>query len=724
MRRRVSSRARLAPIALRVALACGLAAPAARAQGSSGALRGRVTDAATRAPLADAEVRVVGGNAGVARSAPDGTWQLSLPAAPGAAPMVIRVRHIGYAPRTVTVASRSMRDGGLVETALTPVPLSLDAVVVTASRRPERLKNTPVPTEVISRAEIERTGATDVASVLTQQVGVLPTAGHPSGAGIMLQGLDQQRVLVLLDGRPLTGRISGTFDLSRIPASMVDRVEIVKGPQSTLYGSDAMGGVVNIITRRPEPGVESADLTVLGGTQGRRDVSGELAGQVSDDVRYVANVGHRSVALAPGLADDGGAYARRWDGLATLRWAPRDATTIETSAVLVDEHQRWNAGQLYYFTDNRQLAARVGGVWEPGRQRFAPTLHLSEYRHTPLRGTSPAPPAGRADTEVQRLAGVELLYSATIGTQVIDGGVELERESIRSVDVAGRSRRNYSAEPFVQTTLAIGALRVVPGLRLSWNEQWGTHWTPRLATLWRPVPALALRASVGDGYRAPDFKELYLAWVNDVPGSPYAVDGNPDLRPETSRNVMASMEWAGSRVYGRVQAFDNHFDDFIETRAVGDSAGFTVYTYDNVDRGRTRGVDVDAGLTLGAVRLDGGYSYLDAVWLTTGEPLLGRPAHAGRLALSYAAPFGLRASVTGLATGRAPIARGSDGTTTYQDAYTRLDVRFAQALPFGLEAIVGADDLFDAHPANWPGATERHVYVGLHWRATRERGAP
>ncbi|MBX6332950.1 MAG: TonB-dependent receptor [Gemmatimonadaceae bacterium] len=629
------------------------------------------------------------------------------------------MRHIGYAPRTVTVASTSMR--ALVEIALTPVPLSLDAVVVTASRRPERLKNTPVPTEVISRAEIERTGAIDLASVLTQQVGVLPAAGHPSGAGIRLQGLDQQRVLVLLDGRPLTGRISGTFDLSRIPASMVDRVEIVKGPQSTLYGSDAMGGVVNIITRRPVPGAEHADLTLLGGTQGRRDVSGELAGQMSHDVSYIANVGHRSVSLAPGLEDDGGAYARRWDGLATLRWTPREATTVETSAMLVDEHQRWQSGQLYYFSDNRQLAARVGGVWEPGRRRFAPTLHFSEYRHTPFRGTSPEPPAGGADAEVQRLIGAELLSSATVGAQVIDGGVELERESIHSVDVASGDRSIYSAEPFVQTTLAVGALRVVPGLRLSWNARWGTHWTPRLATLWRPVPALALRASVGYGYRAPDFKELYLTWVDDVLGAPYAVDGNPDLRPETSRNATASVEWAGSRVYGRVQVYDNHVDDVIETRAVGDSVGFTVYTYDNVDRGRTRGVDVDAGLTVGAVRLDGGYSYLDAVWLTTGEPLLGRPAHTGRLALTYAAPFGLRASITGLATGRAPIARDDDGATRYQDAYARLDVRLVQALPRGLEAIVGADDLLDAHPANWPGAAERHVYVGLPWRVTRER---
>src|SRR5687768_17706765 len=127
----------------------------------------------------------------------------------------------------------------------------LERVVVTSSRRAQRLKDSPVSVEVIPREEIRRSGASDLASLLVERAGIDLQGGHPAGEGVMLQGIGSERVLILLDGQPLAGRISGVFDVSRIPTAMVERVEVVKGPQSTLYGTEAMGGVVNIITRTP-----------------------------------------------------------------------------------------------------------------------------------------------------------------------------------------------------------------------------------------------------------------------------------------------------------------------------------------------------------------------------------------------------------------------------------------------------------------------------------------
>src|SRR5690606_21819321 len=125
----------------------------------------------------------------------------------------------------------------------------LDALVVTASRRLERLADTPVTTELITRRDIEEARVSDLSTLLTQRLGIQLEGGHPAGEGVMLQGLGSERVLILLDGQPVVGRISGTIDISRLPTSMVERVEVVKGSQSSLYGSDAMGGVVNVITR-------------------------------------------------------------------------------------------------------------------------------------------------------------------------------------------------------------------------------------------------------------------------------------------------------------------------------------------------------------------------------------------------------------------------------------------------------------------------------------------
>src|SRR5690606_6114811 len=108
----------------------------------------------------------------------------------------------------------------------------------------QQLKDVPVATEVVAREEIERTGAADLSAVLVERTGISVEGGHPVGTGIMLQGLGSERVLVLVDGQPYIGRLSGSLDLSRVPVSLIERVEVVKGPQSTLYGSDAMGGVV------------------------------------------------------------------------------------------------------------------------------------------------------------------------------------------------------------------------------------------------------------------------------------------------------------------------------------------------------------------------------------------------------------------------------------------------------------------------------------------------
>jgi outer membrane receptor for ferrienterochelin and colicins len=158
--------------------------------------------------------------------------------------------------------------------------LPLDAVVVTATRRLQKLADVPVPTELITREQIERSGASDVAQVLLEQTGIEIQGGHPVGTGVFLQGLGDQRVLVLLDGQPVVGRISGMIDISRIPTVGVERIEVVKGPQSTLYGSSAMGGVVNIVTRAPPDRRVEVEATLTGGEQGRREEPGASGGAV------------------------------------------------------------------------------------------------------------------------------------------------------------------------------------------------------------------------------------------------------------------------------------------------------------------------------------------------------------------------------------------------------------------------------------------------------------
>ena len=696
--------------AIALLLAAGLFEPAS-GQEVTGWLVGRVEEAGTGAAVAGATVRLQGPVTRAAATAENGTWRVGpLPAGR----YTISVEHIRFAP-----AERSLEvpnGDGPVRIAMTERALALDALVVTAGRRLQRLADVPVATELITNREIRQTGATDLASVLTERTGVEVEGGHPVGSGVMIQGMGSERVLVLMDGQPFIGRISGKIDVSRIPTSMIERVEVVKGPQSTLYGSEAMGGVVNVITRDADGSVWTTAATATAGNNGRLDLGINGLGGMGP-VTGLLDVGRRSLALAPGWEGGSGALSNRWDALAKLGWrTPVDGLRLEATSLLLDEGQRWRSGQLYHFADNTQWSGRIGGVWARGAHRLAPTFYVTAFDHLSRRATSEEPVAGTGEEETQRLAEGEIVYGIDLGEHAVDAGVEARREAIRSDRVVGGERTHETAEAFLQSTLSWGAVSLVPGLRASWSDPWGSHWTPRVAAMVRPIPELALRLSVGEGFRAPAFKELYMEFLNIGPGFGYTVRGNPDLRPEVSRNVTASVEWAGSRTYLRVQAFENRFDDFIETRAVGDSSGVTVYTYGNVDDGFTRGGEVEAGVTRDGWRIEGGYSVLRAERTKTGEPLLGRPERSIRGTVSYANPSGFRFSVTGVHTGETAMARTEAGTE-WRDPFTRLDGRAVKDLPGGFELVAGIDNLFDQRVEEWPGFTGRHLYTSISWRA-------
>jgi outer membrane receptor for ferrienterochelin and colicins len=665
---------------------------------------GTVAEAGTGAPVAGARIQAGGV---VAESDSAGRWALSL--APGT--HAADVRHPGYAAaRTEVVAPAD----GSVRITLTPRPLRMETVVATASRRLQTLGEAPVATEVIDRARIEASGATDLAGVLALVPGVEVQGGHPVGTGVYLQGLGSERVLVMVDGEPVVGRIAGEIDLTRLPVADVERVEVVKGPQSTLYGSEAMGGVINLITRAPRPGAPAAGVQLTGGSSGRRDAVGH-ARATAGPVDWTVRGGVRDVDLVPGQDAPLDAGTRRWDGNARVGWRAADALRVEAGGWLVEESQRWRTGQLYQFADNRQWSGRLSAAWTAGAHRVTPSLYLACFDHALSRASGPDP-VGGGDAETQRLAEAALAYTGALGRVTVDGGAEARREWTRSDRVEGGERDATATDAYGQGTWSAGAFSLVPGVRVSHSSRWGAHWTPRLAAVWRPAASLALRASAGTGYRAPGFKELYMDFLNDAAG--YTVRGNPALRPEGSTTLSAGAEWAGQRTYLRASAFRTAFDDFIET-VVDDQAsspGLAVYRYQNVARGRTSGLEVQTGATLGGLRADAGWSWLATRDEASGRPLFGRPEHSGRLALAYARASGLRVGLAASFTGRTPE-QEADGVLLYRDAYARLDGRVSHTLPRGLAVALGVDNLTGAGPEGWPGFTGRNLYATLSWSA-------
>jgi outer membrane receptor for ferrienterochelin and colicins len=540
---------------------------------------------------------------------------------------------------------------------------------------------------------------------MTQQLGVGLDAGTPAGAGVYLQGLGGQRVLVLLDGQPLTGRINGNLDLSRVPVSMVERVEVVKGPQSTLYGSDALGGVINIITRAPPAGGMRAGAALVGGSQGRRDASFQLAA-ASGAFGWTVDGGARRSDLAPGRPGDGATYARRWNAAPALVWRARAGLDVQASALLVGESQRYSCGQLFCFSDNTQLNARAGASWRRGVSRVTQVVSLSRFDHLSRAATTATPASDSGARDVQQVLQAELTWSGLIGSSLVDMGVTGRREAIDAVRISGTVRQAHSLEPFAQATWQIGAVSLTPGARFSWNEQWGTAFSPRLAALWRAAPAVAVRASLGRGFRAPDFKELYFDYVSTAHG--YAVEGNPDLEPETSTNVSAGVDVSRAGRFARLTLFHNRYRNFI------DFVGWPLVTYRNVRRGSTRGAELDLGMERGALRAGAGLAWLRATDEETGADLLGRPEWSARSSLSFVPRGYVTLGASAHYTGKALVA-APDGITG-RPALMRLDARATVRLPRGMEATVAVDNVLDRQlGTDWPGFTGRSVALRLSW---------
>ncbi|MFN8581689.1 MAG: TonB-dependent receptor [Gemmatimonadaceae bacterium] len=680
--------------------------PAVAGAQSAGAIAGRVSNAASGDPVA-AEVTLDG----VRRVRADerGAYRFD-DVAPGR--RMLRVRYPGFTPRELPADVKATAVT-TIDAALDQAIVPLGAVVVTAARREQTLADAVVETELIGTTELKRSGASDVAAAITDRAGIQLDGGVPAGAGAQIRGFDSRRVLVLLDGQPMTGRLNGNFDLSRLPLGAVERIEVVKGPQSTLYGSDAIGGVINIITRRPPTqNAVTGALQSTVGSVGRREYSGE-AGWRRGEWSAVASAGHRGIDLAPGVPGDAGTLARRWDGLTTLRWEPDSAHRFEAGALLVGEQQRYRTGQLFHFGDNTQLGSHLTAVTPLAGGRLTSTLSASLFRHLSRASTLGSPASDSGAKDHQTLAQGSLLYSRLAGAGVLDAGLDLRQEQIVADRVAAAVNHLRSVEPFAQYTTTLGGVQWSPGVRATSSDRWGLFVAPRIAALLRPRPTLALRMAAGRGFRAPDFKELYFDFVNASAG--YASARELDLKPESSTSVSLGAEWDGSRLYLHTTAFVSTTELHRVSRA-----GCRGHVHVRQHRqGQTRGIETEAGIFVQRWRLDASGAWMHAQDNTTGcccwPSRVDRSTHRGwsdSWRDNGVAHHCLDGShVRSIA--RRPVERPSVRRSYRRGSRARSWAEWKRRQ--------GHQPVRPAAGVAWPGFTGRQFFVGLAWRST---GAP
>ncbi|RAK69813.1 TonB-dependent receptor plug domain-containing protein [Hymenobacter edaphi] len=536
----------------------------------------------------------------------------------------------------------------------------LGEVVVTATRTARSLTDVPIPVTVVSQQQIRAMGALRLGDVLREQTGLTTVNNH--GQGIQLQGLNPEYTLILVDGEPLIGRTAGTLELARIAVGNIERVEVVKGPASALWGSEALAGVVNIITRKPEPGT-SGTLRLRYGSNRTADLGGSFGAQGTalGLTAFVNRYSSAGYTLSGTPAADGPTVAPFSSYTAQTRLSYR--LGAQTGLSLSGRY--FTEGQASQLTVTGETGTPAAVRYQSRQQdynlspvlthRFSDRLFATaRFYHSGYRTREDY--AYQADGRPYDRAyfhqyytrpELQLDWQRRPGHVLTTGaGYILESVAATRYDARKRQRAGYLFGQYDWTPTA--RLNLVFGARFDGHSQYAGQLSPKLSARYQLRPWLAVRGSAGRGYRAPDFRQLYLNFANPVVG--YSVFGTGQVRakvaqlaaqgqlatdpgtgvPVVYEAVLAqasSLRAESSLAYNlglqldptdrlqvTVNGFRNDLRNLIETAAVAlKSNGQSVYSYRNVTRAYTQGAEADARYRLlPGLTLSGGYQLLFA----------------------------------------------------------------------------------------------------------------
>ena len=617
------------------------------------------------------------------------------------------------------------------ETPETDPTVELAPVVVTATKTPQRLEDTPVITNLITRAEIEATGAENIGEVLEHTAGIIiHRDGH--GDGVQLQGLNSEYILILVDGEPQVGRIAGKLDMARLAVENVERIEIVKGATAALFGNAALGGVINIITRKATSPF-SVQVSQTFEQNSALDSRGTVELQ-RDNLNALLTLSrnHRNP-----IDLDTSDLTTTIDGYANVTGSARTEYRLTPATSLLFSGQYFTQDQEGISENGPVVFDRLGDI-----ENFSGSVgvehefgdHTQETPATLLTGKLYATRYDDESTVVNRdsaeissrnlniqdLLKGELQFDTVLWEkhQFTLGG-EVTIENLQSQRITGGERDILTNSLFVQNVFRpISAFALVIGGRLDNHSEFGTHFSPKLSTLYRMTDDLRLRFSYGQGFRAPDFKNLYLDFTNVTAG--YQVLGNPSLRPESSHNWNLGVEYQiFDGLLGRVHVYRNDLHNLIEAERIGQSAaGGSKFEYQNISKAFTEGVDVEAVVgSIGGFTSTVGYAYLQGADKETSLPLLNRSTHNGTLKLAYLhANTGTQIDLRGRYA--SPWGFFDDGDKVLESeelapSYWVWNLRTSKTLLKIFKLSIGCNNIFDFKIPTFYTFTGRSFYGGL-----------
>lgn len=505
----------------------------------------------------------------------------------------------------------------------------LNEVVVTATRTIRQLSSVPLAVTLISKKQIAAAGSTRLKNILEEQTGILFVTDASGFSGVQLQGVESAYTLILINGVPLIGRSAGALDLERVSVSNIKQIEIVKGPSSSLYGSEAIGGVINIITENPSYDIQKSNLYFYGkgGAKEEFDFSFDyLYKKNALGIRGAVNVNYVSAFdLSPSspaitseaqqnmTADFGISYAfnKRLDFDIHTRFYQQDQKNGDKTNRLKDLNI--NTTLKYLLSDETEIDYAIYATQYKTKSIFNDEVSL--YNQQLIR------PEIRAKI---KLDSGELVSGIGIGYDALNRTYFEKKETYTTQYAFAQ----YDFNP-------INRLNVIVGARYDHHNKYKSAFSPKISARYEFSNWLSVKSSIGFGFKAPDFRQLFFNFNNSAAGYVvYGVQTMHDLFgeiPEVQQQVPKELNPENSIGYNlgvqftpinqlklEINFFRNDIKDLINTAVFngnlpGVNPATRVFYYENRDQVYTHGIELDFQFTFSnQVKLIAGYQYVEA----------------------------------------------------------------------------------------------------------------
>jgi len=631
---------------------------------------------------------------------------------------------------------------------LKPDVFSLNQLVVTATRTEKYLKDVPAITQLIRAKEISNRGINDMATLLSDDVPGIEFHQAGFGADIKMQGLDANYVLFLIDGERMAGETEGNVDYSRINMNDVERIEIVKGASSALYGSQAMGGVINIITKKPRDKVEVS----LGGRYQQFNQQNFPDLQKDDDF-YIfkknldkpnlnahASLGFQikkltaKTSLVMKSAD---AYALESRDTTVMNIIEFDTTLKKLSRTFVSGLEDYTISQLLEYQLNKRFSVTAKASFYRHNQydsikdnkydQYEDINYLikAKYQFSDTKSLD----ASYADDDYkkfyksekqdsrkqlyeQEFRNPKLIYTQKLGEKhEFIAGTEYLMEELSTLMFGGldqslQEKKAATAIAYLQDEFQWNSkLSMVGGIRFDRHSAYGLHFSPKVSVMYKLIP-LTFRVNYAKGFRSPTLKELYMNW--DHLGL-FVIKGNENLKPETNNYVSFSAEYTKLKLNTSISVYENWFKNKIDGFWSTDSQGNLTYNYANFEDSKIVGLEILLKYKLSpSFFISGGYSYTNDFKNIDNINVSAVAPHSGNIRFEYhlhKRVYDLDVNLSGKITGAKDYYEATDlefsGDQTvgtfyaHYDAFSMWKLSVSQNFHNGISLVLGVDNIFN-----------------------------